>query len=112
MQRQQNRLCIDGDRNGDQSVQVCLPVACASAFKGPLAGCVPTPESSGRIVRMSDSVQPAVDLPASAYDESGVDLTLIRWMLSLTPIERIEHIQQLADSIAEIRELNGIAEPR
>jgi hypothetical protein len=26
----------------------------------------------------------------SGYSEDGVDLTLIRWMLSLTPAERLE----------------------
>jgi hypothetical protein len=28
-----------------------------------------------------------------AYSEDGVDLTLIRWMLSLTPLERLQHLQ-------------------
>ena len=28
-----------------------------------------------------------------AYSESGVDLTLIRWMLSLTPAERLQALQ-------------------
>jgi hypothetical protein len=32
-------------------------------------------------------------------------------MLTLTPVERIEHIQQAADSLQELRSLNGIAEP-
>ena len=45
------------------------------------------------------------------YDDNGIDLTLIQWMLSLTPVERIEHIQQAADSMQEIRSLNGVAEP-
>ncbi len=36
----------------------------------------------------------------------GVDLTLIRWMLSLTPAERIEQIESIARSLEEIRELN------
>jgi hypothetical protein len=29
-----------------------------------------------------------------AYSDDGVDLTLIRWMLSLTPAERLEALQQ------------------
>src|SRR5437879_3195469 len=29
------------------------------------------------------------ELQAAAYDEEGVDLTLIRWMLSLSPRERL-----------------------
>jgi len=36
----------------------------------------------------------------------GVDLTLIRWMLSLTPVERMEHIEGIARSLQELRELN------
>ena len=42
------------------------------------------------------------------YSEDGVDLTLIRWMLSLTPVERLEALQQVTNSILKIRELNGI----
>jgi hypothetical protein len=42
-------------------------------------------------------------------DESdgGVDLSLIRWMLSLTPLQRLEVLQQHVDSILEIRKLNA-----
>ncbi len=40
-------------------------------------------------------------------DESGVDLAQIREMLELTPAERLLVIQNLVDSIAEIRALNG-----
>jgi hypothetical protein len=41
------------------------------------------------------------------YSEDGVDLSLIRWMLSLTPAERLEVLQQHVDSIHALRELNG-----
>ncbi len=40
------------------------------------------------------------------YSEDGVDLTLIRWMLSLTPAERLQALQQFIDSVQTIRELN------
>ena len=40
-------------------------------------------------------------------DANGVDLAQIREMLDLTPAERLLVIQNLADSIAEIRALNG-----
>ena len=43
-------------------------------------------------------------------DENGVDLTLIRWMLSLTPAERLAVVQDFANGVLEIRELNGIEE--
>jgi len=41
-----------------------------------------------------------------AESREGVDLTLIRWMLSLTPAERVEHIEGIARSLEELRELN------
>jgi len=40
-------------------------------------------------------------------DKDGVDRAQIREMLALTPEERLLVIQNLADSIAEIRRLNG-----
>jgi hypothetical protein len=43
----------------------------------------------------------------SAYSEAGVDLTMIRWMLSLTPAERLEVLQAAVNSILEMRERNG-----
>ena len=49
---------------------------------------------------MSDDSQPPT------HSEDGVDLTLIRWMLSLTPAERLEVLQSAVDSILEIRERN------
>ena len=44
--------------------------------------------------------------PQRNENEEGVDLTLIRWMLSLTPVERVEHIESIARSLQEIKELN------
>jgi len=43
------------------------------------------------------------------YSPDGVDLTLIRWMLSLTPAERIEYLEQRVNDIISIRELNAQA---
>src|SRR5262245_30957681 len=37
------------------------------------------------------------------YGEDGVDLTLIRWMLSLTPAERLDVLQQAVHSILGLR---------
>jgi hypothetical protein len=45
--------------------------------------------------------------PLPEYSEHGVDLTLIDWMLSLTPAERLEFLEDRLNSIIEIRELNG-----
>jgi hypothetical protein len=36
-----------------------------------------------------------------------VDLSLIRWMLSLSPAERLQFLQEFIDDIAAIRELNA-----
>lgn len=42
-----------------------------------------------------------------AHGEDGVDLTLIRWMLSLSPAERLEVLQGFVDSVLEIRAGNA-----
>ncbi len=46
--------------------------------------------------------------PLTDYSEDGVDLTLIRWMLSLTPAERLEVLQNHVNAILEIWELNAV----
>lgn len=38
------------------------------------------------------------------YSEDGVDLTLIRWMLSLTPTERLEVLQGAVRSLARLKD--------
>ena len=37
------------------------------------------------------------------HSEDGVDLTLIRWMLSLTPAERLQVLQQSVNSLLRLR---------
>ncbi len=37
------------------------------------------------------------------YSEDGVDLTLIRWMLSMTTTERLQALQQNVRSILRLR---------
>ncbi len=39
--------------------------------------------------------------------DDGVDLTLIRWFLSLTPAERLQTLQNYVESVSRIRELNA-----
>jgi len=52
----------------------------------------------------------ADDLTGLTDDSAdGVDLTLILWMLSLTPAERLELAEQSANEILAIRELNARA---
>lgn len=41
------------------------------------------------------------------HSEEGVDLTLIRWMLSLTPAERLEVLQSIVDLVETVRRNNG-----
>jgi len=49
------------------------------------------------------------DSDRPAYSEDGVDLTLIRWMLSLTPAERLATLQQYVDSLMSVRAWNSEA---
>jgi hypothetical protein len=37
------------------------------------------------------------------YDENGVDITLVQWMLSLTPSERLEVLRQAVEFIESMR---------
>jgi len=41
------------------------------------------------------------------YSEDGVDLTMIRWMLSLTPAQRLDALQGFVSSVLEIRAQNA-----
>ncbi len=49
---------------------------------------------------------PSNDAPdaASAYDERGVDRTLVRWMLSLTPSERLQSMQTSSEQLQRLRQ--------
>ena len=53
------------------------------------------------------SAGPRFDSSEPDIDETGVDRAQIREMLDLTPAERLLVIENLADSVAEIRRLNG-----
>ncbi len=46
----------------------------------------------------------AFDKAAPQPDDDGVDLSLIRWMLSLSAEERLGVLQGFADSVAAIDE--------
>lgn len=39
----------------------------------------------------------------SAYAPDGTDLTLIRWMLTLTPAERLDVLQGFVDALWELK---------
>ncbi|HEY3458564.1 MAG TPA: hypothetical protein VGK64_28545 [Bryobacteraceae bacterium] len=52
---------------------------------------------------------PAASPPAPDYSADGVDLSLIRWTLSLTPAERLRFLEERINEILAIRELNARA---
>lgn len=59
---------------------------------------------------MAPPTQPESEGPESSPDpvlpvesSDGVDLTLIRWTLSLTPLQRLELLQDWVDGLAELR---------
>ena len=47
-------------------------------------------------------VEPAPPQHESAYSPEGVDLTFIRWMLSLTPAERLRTLEQCVRSLSSL----------
>lgn len=49
----------------------------------------------------SDFTDPDFSPPMESPD--GVDLTLIQWTLSLTPLERLELLQDWVDGLNELR---------
>jgi len=49
-------------------------------------------------------MRPMTDESDETYDVDGTDLTLIRWMLSLSPRERLEALQSSAGSLERLRE--------
>lgn len=60
----------------------------------------PTPDSSAL----------APDSIPSGESPDGVDLTLIAWTLSLTPLQRLELLQDWVDGLAELRHGRRAAE--
>jgi hypothetical protein len=52
---------------------------------------------------MPDPREVVPSLPPSTHSEDGVDLTLIRWMLSLSPAERLQVLQENVAAILRLR---------
>lgn len=50
-----------------------------------------------------DDAEASAGHPEPAESDDGVDLTLIRWMLSLTPTERLAAAQAMADAVEALR---------
>ncbi len=42
--------------------------------------------------------------PSDAYSEDGVDVSLIQWMLGLSPKERLDAAQDMIDTVWMLRE--------
>lgn len=62
----------------------------------------------GGILKIQEiRMTPTRDENLTDYSEDGVDLTLIRWMLSLTPEERLQFAQRFSNRALNIRELNA-----
>lgn len=62
---------------------------------------LPSAESPGR----TPSTLPTSTLPIAATPaEDGVDVSLIRWMLAMTPAERLQTLQGMIGSLARLRD--------
>jgi hypothetical protein len=55
-----------------------------------------------QIMSEPEEKPPATASPSLPSDNDGVDVTLIRWMLSLTPHERLEVLKQNINSIQRL----------
>jgi hypothetical protein len=62
----------------------------------------------GTLEYMADPDGRVIDsAPLPDYSKDGVDLTLIRWTLSLSPAERLQFLEERINEILAIRELNA-----
>jgi hypothetical protein len=52
---------------------------------------------------MEAPIEPPPEVTEYPYDSSGVDVTLIRWMLDMTPAERLQALQSFVDAIWRAR---------
>lgn len=50
------------------------------------------------------ALEPSPDETLPDESPDGVDLGLIRWTLSLTPLERLELLQDWVDGLTELRQ--------
>ena len=55
---------------------------------------------------MDERMEPPPEAQESPYDSSGVDVTLIRWMLDMTPAERLQVLQSFVDATWKARGAN------
>lgn len=91
-------------------------LSAALGFSSASPGGVLREGPSGRVRRMREAVQrgadatPGVDSPPGerkpAVDENGVDLTLVRYTLSLTPTQRLLAVEGFMNALATVRPRN------
>ena len=60
-------------------------------------------EASPLAVSPSDDGDDVIELSQQTHGDDEVDVTLIRWMLSLTPLERLRTAQRYANSAQRLR---------
>jgi hypothetical protein len=58
---------------------------------------------------MIEPIDPPLEAPESPDDSSGVDVTLIRWMLDMSPADRLEVLQSFVDATRKARGANDEA---
>jgi hypothetical protein len=56
---------------------------------------------------MQPEVNTINDPEVPEYSGDGVDITLIRWTLSLTALERLQFLEDRIHDVLKIRELNA-----
>ena len=61
------------------------------------------PEASPSAVTLTEEENAVTESMQQTHSDDGVDLTLIRWMLSLSPIERLRTAQRYAGSAQRLR---------
>jgi hypothetical protein len=56
---------------------------------------------------MEDEIYEDFEPPQADYDEAGVDLTVVRESLAMTPAERLQVLQEMMNFTQRVLELNG-----
>lgn len=61
------------------------------------------PSRTPAVAAPAEGPETAPRQSAAAFSPEGVDRTLIRWMLSLTPAQRLAALQGFVDSVRRLR---------
>lgn len=56
---------------------------------------------TGRVATLDLATPPPLD---PSYTDEGVDVSLIRWMLSMSPTERLQVLQSQSDALTALRD--------